>query len=153
MENCLQTAAAELLGLLARTEPPAPSLTVARDTGLDRTKAIISANTSLKRLLAEMSSHLTVLEFELKLLRQLLYKLHNRFRNDRGYKALRILEKSGNKKKIKSGFSVTIRHFLATRVFFRVAEPSDFWAAPAPAPSQKGRLRLRLPLRNPAKNT
>ena len=98
MENCLQTAAAELLSLLARTEPPAPSLTVARDTGLDRTKAIISANTSLKRLLAEMSSHLTVLEFELKLLRQLLYKLHNRFRNDRGYKALRILEKSGNKK-------------------------------------------------------
>ena len=104
MENCLQTAAAELLGLLARTEPPAPSLTVARDTGLDRTKAIISANTSLKRLLAEMSSHLTVLEFELKLLRQLLYKLHNRFRNDRGYKALRILEKSGNKKKIRVVF-------------------------------------------------
>jgi hypothetical protein len=94
MENCHQMAA-DLLSLLVRTQQPFPNLMMARHLGLEDCKAIITANTGLKRLLVEINSQLSVIEFELKLLRQLLYKLHNRFHNDRGYKAMRILEKSG----------------------------------------------------------
>jgi len=47
-----------------------------------------------KDALVEMREDLCVLGEELKLLSQVLYKIHNRFRNDKGYKDLRMLEKS-----------------------------------------------------------
>ena len=47
-----------------------------------------------KDALVEMREDLCVLGQELKLLSQVLYKIHNRFRNDKGYKDLRMLEKS-----------------------------------------------------------
>ncbi len=88
---------AELQELLVRMTPPSSKLEVVVDnnSGLETAKVVISANSHVKRRLADLRADLSVLEFELKLLSQLLYKLHNRFRNDRGYKALRILEKSG----------------------------------------------------------
>ncbi len=88
---------AELLDLLVRMTPPSHRLEVVdnNNEGLEMSKAVITANSHVKRRLADLRADLAVLEFELKLLTQLLYKLHNRFRNDRGYKALRILEKSG----------------------------------------------------------
>ncbi len=97
---------AELLDLLVRMTPPSPRLEVVvadNNEGLETAKVVISANSQVKRRLADLRADLAVLVFELKLLTQLLYKLHNRFRNDRGYKALRILEKSG-----KSVFKETV---------------------------------------------
>jgi len=47
-----------------------------------------------KDALVEVREDLCVLGEELKLLSQVLYKIHNRFRNDKGYKDLRMLEKS-----------------------------------------------------------
>ena len=86
--------ASELIGLFSRT--PSPSLRLSEvSSDLEAIKAIITANNGVKRVLTDLRAELVVLEFEVKLLRQLLFKLHNRFRNDRGYKALRILEKSG----------------------------------------------------------
>jgi hypothetical protein len=98
MEKDRQIMTAELLDLLVRMTPPSPKLEVVVDNnneGLETAKVVISANSHVKRRLADLRADLAVLEFELKLLSRLLYKLHNRFRNDRGYKALRILEKSG----------------------------------------------------------
>ncbi len=89
---------AELLDLLVRMTPPSPRLEVVADNnngGLETAKVVIGANSHVKQRLADLRADLAVLEFELKLLSRLLYKLHNRFRNDRGYKALRMLEKSG----------------------------------------------------------
>ncbi len=89
---------AELLDLLVRMTPPSHRLEVVADNnncGLATAKVVISANSHVKQRLADLRADLAVLEFECKLLSRLLYKLHNRFRNDRGYKALRILEKSG----------------------------------------------------------
>ncbi len=89
---------AELLELLIRMMPPSHRLEAVVDNnneGLETAKVVIRANSHVKRRLADLRADLAVLEFELQLLRRLLYKLHNRFRNDRGYKAMRILEKSG----------------------------------------------------------
>jgi len=47
-----------------------------------------------KDALVEVRGDLAVLAEELQLLSQVLYKIHNRFRNDKGYKELRMLEKS-----------------------------------------------------------
>jgi hypothetical protein len=97
MEKDRQTMTAELLNLLVQMTPPSHKLEVVADNnnGLETAKIVISANSHVKRRLADLRADLAVLEFELQLLSRLLYKLHNRFRNDRGYKALRMLEKSG----------------------------------------------------------
>jgi hypothetical protein len=97
MEKDRQMMTAELLDLLVRMTPPSHrlELVVDNNNGLETAKAVITANSHVKRSLADLRADLAVLEFESKLLSRLLYKLHNRFRNDRGYKALRILEKSG----------------------------------------------------------
>jgi hypothetical protein len=98
MEKDRQMMTAELLDLLVRMTPPSHRLEVVVDNnneGLETAKVVISANSHVKRRLADLRADVNVLEFELKLLSRLLYKLHNRFRNDRGYKALRMLEKSG----------------------------------------------------------
>ncbi len=86
---------AELLELLIRITPPSHRLEVVANNELETAKVVITANSHVKRRLAGLRADLAVLEFELQLLSRLLYKLHNRFRNDRGYKALRMLEKSG----------------------------------------------------------
>ena len=45
----------------------------------------------------QIVSGVNLIKFELALLDRLLYKNQNRFRNDRGFKALKILQKSAQK--------------------------------------------------------
>jgi len=55
---------------------------------------LIGVRGSILAVVPEIKSDLAVLSKELKLLSQLLYKIHNRFRNDKGYKDIRMFEKS-----------------------------------------------------------
>jgi hypothetical protein len=58
---------------------------------------IIRGVSLIKPKLGVCDKDLETFKFELKLLSQILYKNHNRFRNDKGYKDARMLEKSANK--------------------------------------------------------
>ena len=60
-------------------------------------KNVIKSRTKIKTAQADMEQDFEVLQEELKLLNTVLYKNHNRFRNDKGYKTLRMLEKSVQK--------------------------------------------------------
>jgi len=57
-------------------------------------KKIIRAKWKIKSKFDDAEKDLGIVVEELKLLSQILYKNHNRFRNDKGYKDLRMLEKS-----------------------------------------------------------
>ena len=73
------------------TTLPCPNLTV------ENMKNVIKSRTKIKTAQADMEQDFEVLQEELKLLNTVLYKNHNRFRNDKGYKTLRMLEKSVQK--------------------------------------------------------
>jgi len=60
----------------------------------EQMKTVIKWRTRIRMVITELKDGLLQLEEELKLLTTLLYKNHNRFRNDKGYKTLRMLEKS-----------------------------------------------------------
>ena len=57
-------------------------------------KTIIKSRSKIRTIEAESKDNLKILKDEYKLLNTLLYKNHNRFRNDKGYKTLRMIEKS-----------------------------------------------------------
>ena len=66
---------------------------------------------NLKNKFGEIETSLGILAPELKLFSHILYKNHNRFRNDKGYKDLRMLEKS-LKKFINHNFMKSLVNFL-----------------------------------------
>jgi len=57
-------------------------------------KTIIKSRTKIRSIEVESKDNIKILKDEFKLLHTLLYKNHNRFRNDKGYKTLRMIEKS-----------------------------------------------------------
>lgn len=64
------------------------------DVNRDQLKTVIKWRTRVRMVLVEVKQDLSSMEEEVKLLTTNLYKNHNRFRNDKGYKTLRMLEKS-----------------------------------------------------------
>jgi len=60
-------------------------------------KAVITSRSRTKSALKEFSDNTSKLTEELKLLNTLLYKNRNRFRNDKGYKTMRMVEKTVEK--------------------------------------------------------
>merc|ERR1711872_201237 len=85
-----------------------------------------------------------LMSFEKKLLSRLLYKHHNRFRNDRGYKALRILEKSVMK--LESGFPEHLLDNLSGLMPISVPESGGQPYLPPTAIAQYTGLHLWLAL-------
>jgi len=57
-------------------------------------KIIIKSRTKIRTTEVESKENIKILKEEAKLLNTILYKNHNRFRNDKGYKTLRMIEKS-----------------------------------------------------------
>jgi len=83
---------------LAGCPPPINNLTKVTTEG--RTKGlriIVKGNYRIKAEIKNVEEGLKLLTIERVFLDRLLYKHHNRFRNDRGYKSLRILLKSVSK--------------------------------------------------------
>lgn len=74
-------------------------------------KTVIISRTVTKTVLQDIKSTVSSIEEEVKLLRTVLYKNHNRFRNDKGYKTLRMLEKN-TLKFLNQNFSSVISDFL-----------------------------------------
>ena len=64
------------------------------DISMVQLKAVITSRSKTKSALKEFSDNTTKLTEELKLLNTLLYKNRNRFRNDKGYKTMRMVEKT-----------------------------------------------------------
>ena len=73
--------------------PPMNTL-LASSVSAEQARTLARERWRAKDALVEVREDLCVLGEELKLLSQVLYKIHNRFRNDKGYKDLRMLEKS-----------------------------------------------------------
>jgi len=86
----------ELVELLMThsTAPSDAQLSKHHTFPLTSVKEIIRNNSSIKSIIQEMSEGVKLLKEESQLLDRILYKNHNRFRNDRGYKAIQILQKS-----------------------------------------------------------
>lgn len=93
-------------------DPPPISTTIhhpAFETGL--LKKIIRAKWKMKRRFEEIEADLLIVSEEFKLLSHVLYKNHNRFHNDKGYKDLRMLEKT-LKKFLNHKFMKSLTGFL-----------------------------------------
>lgn len=82
------------LQLLEEAVGPPPMNTLVQ---APTTKRIIQLRWKLKDSLEGFEGDLAILNEEGNLLSQVLYKIHNRFHNDPGYKDLRMLEKSTKK--------------------------------------------------------
>lgn len=84
--------------LLVRAAQPPPIITkmVKSDMNSNVLRKIVELKWKLKSSLEEVSG-LKTLKEEFTLLNQILYKIHNRFHNDKGYKDLRMYEKSMKK--------------------------------------------------------
>jgi hypothetical protein len=80
--------------------PPVQTCLPCPDLGLEERKSITRLRWRVKRPIGGVKDDLQIIREEAVLLNQLLYKIHNRFRNDKGYKDLRILDR-------------TVRKFLA----------------------------------------
>ena len=85
--------------LLLKVLDPPPSNTNVHYPRFDQNilHDIIRNINKIKPKLGFCDKDIATLKFELKLLTQILYKNHNRFHNDKGYKDLRMLEKSVKK--------------------------------------------------------
>ena len=79
---------------LVLNPPPISTTIYYPDFAVETLRRIIRAKWKAKSKTEEIQSDLNVLETEFKLFSHILYKNHNRFRNDKGYKDLRMLEKS-----------------------------------------------------------
>jgi len=99
--------------LLLLAVQPMPITTTILDPSLDlkSLNKLVGFRGSILALLSEVKSDLSVLAKELKLLSQLLYKIHNRFRNDKGYKDIRMFEKS-LQKLLAMNFLKSIENYL-----------------------------------------
>lgn len=74
--------------------PPPISTTIPKDFEMELLKKLNRIKGKVKSKLPDMDNCLEIVAKELNLFSHVLYKNHNRFRNDKGYKDLRILEKS-----------------------------------------------------------
>jgi len=72
---------------------------------------LIEIKRKLKNKFGEIEDSLSILASELKLFSHMLFKNHNRFRNDKGYKDLRMLEKS-LQKFMNHDFMKSLENFL-----------------------------------------
>jgi len=72
---------------------------------------LIGIKRKLKNKFGEIEDGLNILASELKLFSHMLFKNHNRFRNDKGYKDLRMLEKS-LQKFMNHDFMKSLKNFL-----------------------------------------
>jgi len=86
----------ELLAL-AGAPPPINNLVKVLQDEVKGLKVVIKSNNKIKEEIKKIGEGLKLLTPETQFLDRLLYKHHNRFRNDRGYKSLRILLKSVRK--------------------------------------------------------
>jgi len=82
---------------LAESPPPNNTVHSYKNYDIKALKKMIKKHTEFKRERTTSDEGLKLLETELRFLERILFKNHNRFRNDRGYKALRILQKSVSK--------------------------------------------------------
>jgi len=79
---------------LAPDGPPLLTTLPQPDLALDHVGTLVLAKEKIRLELEKVSKDKIILDEELKLLSRFLYKNHNRFRNDKGYKCLRMVEKS-----------------------------------------------------------
>jgi len=82
--------------LLKLVSDPPPISTTIHHPGfeMDTLKKVIRAKWKVKSKFEDVKKDLGIITEELKLLSHILFKNHNRFRNDKGYKDLRMLEKT-----------------------------------------------------------
>jgi len=98
--------------LLSVSNPPPISTTVYYpEFQVEKLRRLIGIKSKIKRKFDDINKDLDILSSEFKLFSHILYKNHNRFRNDKGYKDLRMLEKS-LKKFLNHKFSNNIVNFL-----------------------------------------
>lgn len=92
--------------------PPANTNVHCPEFSQNLLRDIIRSVNIIKPKLSSCETDITTLQFELKFLSQILYKNHNRFHNDKGYKDLRMLEKSVTKL-LNFNFLRTVNNFLS----------------------------------------
>jgi len=92
--------------------PPANTNVHCPEFSQNTLREIIRSVNKIKPILAKCDTDIVTLQFELKFLSQILYKNHNRFHNDKGYKDLRMLEKSAQKL-LNFNFLRTVNNFLS----------------------------------------
>jgi len=81
--------------LLSVSNPPPISTTVYYpEFQVENLRRLIGIKSKIKRNFGDIEKDLDILNSEFNLFSHILYKNHNRFRNDKGYKDLRMLEKS-----------------------------------------------------------
>jgi len=107
-------------------------------------KLVCISFSTMKSEMRILQKGMRLMSFEKKLLSRLLYKHHNRFRNDRGYKALRILEKSVMK--LESGFPEHLLDNLSGLMPIGVPESGGQPYLPPTAIAQYTGLHLWLAL-------
>ena len=97
--------------LLSKCPRPINTTISCPDITTDTMKIIIKSRTKIKSTDVESKENIKIIKDEAKLLNTLLYKNHNRFRNDKGYKTLRMVEKS-LQKFLDSPFHTTLPDLL-----------------------------------------
>jgi len=80
--------------LLSKCPRPINTTILCPDITTETMKTIIKSRTKIRTTDVESKENIKILKEEAKLLNTILYKNHNRFRNDKGYKTLRMIEKS-----------------------------------------------------------
>jgi len=112
--------------VLASQPPPIVATVPLNNLNFDNLKKIVALKWEIKDPIAEVVKDLSILKEEFVLLNQVLYKIHNRFHNDKGYKDLRMYEKSLNKF-LKLNFVVRVEgviSFLPESVYFPTSLPT-----------------------------
>ena len=80
--------------ILCSCSRPINTTILCPDLTKESLKAVIKSRTRIRSSEADNKKDIKILTEELKLLNTVLFKNHNRFRNDKGYKTLRMVEKS-----------------------------------------------------------
>jgi len=80
--------------LLSNHPRPINTTVSCPDITTETMRTIIKSRTWIRTIEVESKDNIKILKDEFNLLHTLLYKNHNRFRNDKGYKTLRMIEKS-----------------------------------------------------------
>jgi len=80
--------------LLSKCPRPINTTISCPDITTETMKIIIKSRTKIKSTEVESKENIKILKEEAKLLNTILYKNHNRFRNDKGYKTLKMIDKS-----------------------------------------------------------
>ena len=127
---------ADLRLLVETVAPPPMNSLVPAPTEINNIKRIIQLRWRLKDSLEGFEGDLVRLKEEGNLLSQVLYKIHNRFHNDPGYRDLRMLEKSTKK--------LLSHNFLRSTNTFLSYLPSSTSASQAPTRLMARHAALQL---------